>query len=212
MDTIVESTPRGFWQTFRDRLTAVYEDTFEAVLHDAAVLDDQKLEKLRQDRFFRLETLLYETAETHGMPVSTKVIGDNQHNYVLVNCGGICLTQCYVPTVGDLPKPAKFRERLSMMSTISDQQRLLLGDEPVGIREPSRYFGLLTHNPIGSRFNAEEQRLGHLQFGVPWSGCTSWAARLLLTEIVSSYLPASEEPGKARPKWKQRRERPQGEA
>src|SRR3546814_4478945 len=72
---------------------------------------------------------------------------------------------CALPiSIGAMPKPARFRERLAAINDIMRSPRLDLGDEPREVLLGKRFYGLLAHNPAGKRFVESDRRLGMIQF------------------------------------------------
>src|SRR3546814_3527725 len=66
----------------------------------------------------------------HGIPCSATILAENNRHYVYSTKGDIALTQVYVPAIGAMPKPARFRERLAAINDIMRSPRLDLGVEP----------------------------------------------------------------------------------
>ena len=112
------------------------------------------------------------------------------------------MTQSYVQAIGELPQPARFRERLANSMKLP---RLDLGDEPSDAFEMRDLYGLVAHNPIGRRFNKDEQRLGMIQFCLPAEDYDAWAVEFTFSEIVSAYPSGTKrvEPRRS-PTWKRR--------
>jgi hypothetical protein len=110
------------------------------------------------------------------------------------------MTQSYVQMIGNMPQPAKFREKLA---NSMDLPRLDLGDEPSGAFVMRNLYGLIAHNPIGRRFRSEEQRLGMMQFCLPSADCKAWAVEFTITEILEAYpaIPKRDAPSRSLP-WK----------
>lgn len=203
--TLVRDVPKGFWEDARNRARQTYLDIFHEVAAYPNMLADQRSEKLHYDRFFRMEHLISMLAEEYGFAWSPNVLQENGHHYVYAARGTVGLTQTYVPAIGDMPKPAKFRERLAAMNNIAARPRLALGDETQEIFSARTFYGLLAHNPVGKRFTESEQRLGMIQFCVPAPGCTKWEAQYAIEEIVSAYdaVAPAQKPDRSLP-WKKR--------
>ena len=187
ISTIIRDYPRAFWQDFRARGRQVYLDEFHAVLNDKNLVHNHRLHKLLQDRHFRMEHLLSSVAQEHSLAVSSTLVVENNRRFVYVANGNLGLTQSYVKTIGAMPKPARFREQHAAMNEISRSPRLDLGDEPSGVILGKDYYGIIAHNPIGRRFDEDCQRLGMMQFCVPFGDCSGWAAELTIEELLSAY-------------------------
>jgi hypothetical protein len=200
MSMIVRDTPQGFWTDLRPRAQNIYADTFAEVKTDAQVHPDQKIDDLLQRRHFRMEKLLIDLAQAHGLSSSMSLIIQNDRHHAYVFKGDVAMTQSYVQRIGELPHPARFRERLASSMKLP---RLDLGDEPDGAFIIRNLYGLIAHNPIGRRFREEEQRLGMIQFCLPAEDCKAWAAELTIAEIVAAYPaePKRSEPRRS-PTWK----------
>jgi hypothetical protein len=174
---------------------------------DPNVVGEQRIDKLYQDRHFRMEHLLTMLAREHGLACSSTLLSENNRHYVYCAKGAIGLTQTYVPAIGAMPKPARYREQLAAMSDIPKFPRLDLGDEPSEVLLGKDFYGLLAHNPIGKRFSEHDQRLGMIQFCAPVKDCSEWAVQITIEEIVAGYERVA--PGKKadrRLPWKRRGE------
>jgi hypothetical protein len=100
VSTIARDTPRAFWLDVRVAARHAYADTFEQVRNDPTALNEQRLDKLYQDRHFRMEHLLATAAEQHGFACSRTILAENNRTYVYATKGAIGLTQAYVPSIG----------------------------------------------------------------------------------------------------------------
>lgn len=191
LSTIVRDFPRGFWEDGRAAARQAYLDVFHQIAADPNLVVEQQLDKLYQDRHFRMEHLLATVARKHGLPSTSTLLATNSRHYVYVAKGSIGLTQAYVPAIGAMPKQARYRERLAAMSAIPKTPRLDFGDEPREVLIGKDFYGLLAHNPAGNRFTEQDQRLGMIQFCVPVNDCSEWAIELAIEEILSEYETAA---------------------
>ncbi|MEX1036271.1 MAG: hypothetical protein WDZ54_09960 [Sneathiella sp.] len=202
LSMLVRDIPEEFWSDLHALGKIVYADTFAEVENDPSVVADQKIDLLLQRRHFRMEKLLVDLAARHGLSSSMSLILQNGRCHAYVFKGDVSMTQSYVKCIGDLPQPAKFRERLA---NTMELPRLDLGDEPDGAFIMPKLYGLVAHNPLGRRFVENDQKLGMIQFCLPSVDCKAWAVELSLTEISSVY-PST--PSKAKPSrslsWKAR--------
>lgn len=187
LSTIIRDLPHAFWQDFRARSRQVYLDEFHEVLNDQNLVPNHRLHKLVQDRQFRMENLLATVALEHSLTVTPTLVIKNNRSFVYVTNGDVGLTQSYVKTIGAMPKPARFREQHAAMNNISRSPRLDLGDEPSKAILGKDFYGIITHNPVGRHFDEDCQRLGMMQFCVPFDNCSEWAAELAIEEILSAY-------------------------
>lgn len=200
---IVGDTPRDFWADGLTGARQAYPDVFQQVRHDPNLIDDQRIDFLYQSRHFRMEHLLKRLAERHGVAYSPTLLVDNGRKYVFASKGRVGITQAYVPAIGDMPKPARFRERHSALNAIVAAPSFDFGLEPAELLLPKQFYGVITHNPVGRRFEEVDQALGMIQFCVPVAGCTSWAAQFTLHEIVAAYAVEKPEAKPERgPDWK----------
>ncbi len=181
---IIQNIPAQFWRDLRSLAVIVYADVFAEVSADKNVLADQKIDDLLQRRHFRMEKLIIDLAGKHGLLHSMSLIVQNNRRHAYVFSGGVAMTQSYVQAIGELPQPAKFRERLARSMGLP---RLDLGDEPAGAFVMPNLYGLITHNPVGRRFYPEEQKLGMIQLCLPSSDFKTWAAELTVAEILDTY-------------------------
>ena len=187
LSTIIRDTPKSFWEGSRVRTRQTYTDIFHEVAADPNVVPEQRIDKLLQDRHFRMERLLSDLAASHGFACSPTILVENNRHYVYATKGAIGVTQTYVRTIGETPQPARYRERLAALNAIPRSPRFDLGDEPREVLIGKDFYGLLAHNPVGRRFVEGEQRLGMLQFCVPVDDCSTWAAQFAIEEIVAAY-------------------------
>lgn len=199
LSTIVHDIPRKFWEDARTRMKQSYMDMYHQVDADPSVVQVQKLDKLYQDRHFRMEYVLTTLAKDHGFTCSSTLLKENNRAYVYAAKGAIGLTQAYVSSIEAMPKPAKFRERLAELNNIPNTPRFDLGDEPKEIMLGKDFYGLIIHNPAGKRFTEEHQKLGALQFCIPTAECKGWAVQLTMEEILAEY-PVTKTDRK--PEWK----------
>lgn len=198
--TIIRDIPSGYWEELRARGLNVYADTFAEVEADPNVHPDQKIDDLLQRRHFRMENLLVQLAVRHGLLHSMNLIVQNNRRHAYVYCGDVGMTQSYVQAIGDMPHPAKFREKLANSMGFP---RLDLGDEPPGAFVMRNLYGLIAHNPVGRRFDQSEQRLGMMQFCLPSNDCKSWALEFTISEILGAYPSAvKQDTIKRSPSWK----------
>ena len=197
---IVRDIPAQFWRDLRALAVIGYADVFAEVSADKNVLPDQKIDDLLQRRHFRMEKLIIELAMKHGLSHSMSLIVQNNRRHAYVFKGGVAMTQSYVQAIGEMPQPAKFREKLAHSMGLP---RLDLGDEPDGAFVMPKIYGLIAHNPVGRRFNSEEQKLGMIQLCLPSGDCKAWAAELTVAEILDTYpvAPKTDVPKRSLP-WK----------
>ncbi len=184
LSMIVRDTSAEFWNELRSRSIIVYANTFADVENNDGVLPDQKIDFLLQTRHFQMENLLIDLAKRHGLSHSLSLIVQNNRRHAYVFNGDVSMTQSYVQAIGNLPQPAKFREKLASTMKLP---RLDLGDEPEGAFILRQLYGLIAHNPIGRRFQKEEQKLGMIQFCLPSSDCKAWALEFTIAEIADAY-------------------------
>jgi hypothetical protein len=179
-----------------------YIDVFSQIKNDPNMVLEQRIDRLRQDRHFRMEHVLSSLSDRHGIAKSHTSLAENSQHYVYAAKGDIGMTQSYVPTIGDLPKPARYWERLA---SANDIPRLDLGDEPPEVLIGKQYYGLIAHNPVGRKFDADEQKLGMVQFCVPSQDSKIWALELSIEDLTSAYPEDKKDAEtKREPVWKDR--------
>ncbi|MBJ7534578.1 hypothetical protein JDN40_10725 [Rhodomicrobium vannielii ATCC 17100] len=202
VSTIIRDIPKPFWVDLRAMARQAYLDVFSQISNDPNMVREQRIDRLRQDRHYRMEHVLSSLADRHGIAKSHTVLAENSQHYVYATKGDIGMTQSYVPAIGELPKPAKYFDRLAGANEIP---RLDLGDEPPETLIGKKYYGLIAHNPIGRKFDAEEQKLGMVQFCIPSGDGKAWAVELAIEDLTSSYLEDKKDAGMKRdPMWKDR--------
>jgi hypothetical protein len=201
LESITQNVPRGFLDDFQRRTVNAYREKFHDVMHDPTALSEQRLAKLIQDRMFRMDWELAQAAKACGMPVTSKPLPENAWSYTYVVAGSFGLTQSYVPAIGALPKPAKFRDDLA---TAAGVPRLPL-DDPKEIYQIKDFYALFAHNPLGKFFTEDEQQLGTLQFCIPCKDMNDWTFAMSFAELLSYYPAMAKKPRATRaPTWKQR--------
>ncbi len=111
------------------------------------------------------------------------------------------ITQSYVQALGDLPHPAKFRERLAEAAKCPR----LPFDDPEEIFAVKEFYALFAHNPVGRTFTEDHQRLGSLTFCVPSKDMRGWVTEISIPELISFYpaRKAARKSGRG-PTWKRR--------
>jgi hypothetical protein len=211
--TLVGNLPKGFWDDLRARVAQVYADVYREVLNDPNILDEQRLTFLYQRRHFRMEHLLLTLAKEHGLSVSANLLIANNQSYVYAAGGVVSFTQHYVAAIGEMPKPARFRERHAAMNNIAAIPMFDFGDQPAALLESKEIYGLIVHNPVGKRFTESDQVLGMIQFGVPNPDCAEWAFELNVHDIAAAYAAARKTKKKddRGPSWKQKKDEKRGE-
>jgi hypothetical protein len=197
------SLPLGFWTDLQARARQVYLDVFNQTLNDPGLLPEQRIDSLYQQRHFRMEFQLKTLADAYGLAASPTLLVENRRRYVYVSGGSVGLTQAYVSTIGELPKPARFRERLSALNKILLEPGFDFGLEPRELLKPKAFYGVIAHNPVGKRFDETDQTLGMIQLCVPMDGCRAWAAQFTLQELIGAYEDGTRNKKQERgPVWK----------
>jgi hypothetical protein len=193
LSTVVADTPHAFWHRLAERTKFAYGDAYSSVAGDPSLLEEQRSQKLFQERYFKLEYGLISAARESGVPASAQLIGTNLCYYAYAGRGRIGLTQSYVQVSGDMPSPAAFRTQLAEMAEFTRTSRLDLGDEPRELILPKQVFGVVLHSPVGRKFTEGDQKLGAMGFFVAYKDYSGWAAQLAVSEILAAYKPAAVE-------------------
>jgi len=189
LSAVVADTPQGFWRTLGEKTQFIYGEAFSAVAADTALLDEQREQKLYQERYFKLEYGLVAAAKENGVAASAKLIGTNRCYYAYAARGRVGMTQSYVKNSGEMPSPAAFRKQLAEMAEFRRIYRLDLGDESTELVTPKQVSGIILHSPVGNRFTEAEQKLSAMDFCIAYDDYSGWAVRLALAEIVAAYTP-----------------------
>ncbi len=191
LNAITADTPQATWQRIVDRAKATYASSYGIVASDPLLLDEQRAQKLFQERYFKMEHAIIAAARETGVAASAQLIGTNLCHYSYVARGRVGFTQSYVKSTGEMPSPAGFRKQLAEMAEFKRVSRLDLGDEPSELLTPKAVNGILLHSPVGSKFSKEQQMLGAIGFYVAYDDWTGWAVELTLPEILSAYQPTA---------------------
>jgi hypothetical protein len=202
LSRIVGNMPETFWRRLVELAQRAYPETYSAVTTDPELVVDQRPQKLFQDRYFKMESVLMTAAREAGVPASSKLVGSNRCYYCYASIGGVGTTQSYVPVSGEMPTPAAFRRQLAEMTQFEREPRLDLGDESTSILMPTVVSGIVLHSPTGRAFTAAQQMLGAIGFFVPYRDYSGWAVELPLLEIISAYKPQDKREDRAAPKRK----------
>lgn len=205
LSTVVRDTPEQFWTDARAGVRQEYLALFHEIAADPNVIAEQRIDKLYQDRHFRLESLFLSIAKKHGFSASTTILATNNRCHVYAVRGALGLTQAYVQTIGALPQAARYRERYAELIGIPKQRRFDFGDEPEPVLIGKDFYGVITHNPVGRRFTEADQRLGMMQLCIPVHDCSEWAVELPVDVILAAYErsgPSMPAPSARDPKWK----------
>jgi hypothetical protein len=200
--TIVRDIPKQFWLDLRGMARQTYSDVFSQIAADPNLVPEQRIDLLRQHRHFRMENVVSVLADRHGIVKSHTLLAENSQHYVYATRGEIGMTQSYVAAIGELPKPARYWERLA---SANDVPRLDLGDEPPEVLIGKSYYGLIAHNPVGRHFDQDAQKLGMIQFCVPTKDGKAWAVELAIEELAAAYpVDRKEVVPERKPAWKGR--------
>ena len=167
LNAITEDMPQATWQRIVDRAKGTYGSSYGIVASDPSLLDEQRSQKLFQERYFKMEHAVIAAARETGVAASAKLIGTNQCFYGYVARGRVGFTQSYVKFSGEMPSPAGFRKQLAEMAEFKRASRLDLGDEPVELLTPKSINGILLHSPVGTKFSKDQQMLGQLGSMLP---------------------------------------------
>lgn len=208
VSTIVRDTQRAFWEDVRTGTRRTYSDVYEEIRNEPNVIHEQRMDKLYQVRHFRMEHLLATIAQKYDWAYTSTLLVENHRCYVYVTKGAIGLTQAYIPAIGAMPQPARYRERHAALNDIVRVPRLDLGDEPREVMLGKDFYAILAHNPVGKRFAETDQRLGMIQVCVPTKDMSEWAVELSIEEIIGEYKsePPSKKPDRRLP-WRRRADR-----
>lgn len=196
---VVEATPEALWRRLSALAKFIYGEAFGIVSTDPALIDDQRPQKLYQERYFKMEHALMTAARESGVSASSKLIGTNLCHYAYAATNGVGMTQSYVSVSGEMPSPAAFRKQLAEVARFERAPRLDLGDEPAELILPNEITGIVLHSPVGRKFSKDDQQLGAIGFFVPYRDYRGWAVGLPLVEIMSAYKPVAEREDRAAP-------------
>ena len=67
LEIITREMPQRLWRRIMERWRSAYMDVFSSVRADSMLLDEQRIQKLYQDRYFRLENDLIAAATDVGL-------------------------------------------------------------------------------------------------------------------------------------------------
>src|ERR1700693_1746160 len=89
LSTLIADTPQGFWRALEEKTQFTYGEAYSTVTADAALLDEQREQKLYQERYFKMEYALVAAAKENGVPASVKLIGINRCYYAYAARGRV---------------------------------------------------------------------------------------------------------------------------
>ncbi|MGY2804243.1 hypothetical protein [Bradyrhizobium sp. USDA 4506] len=185
--TVLRDTKLPFWRGLQNGMEWAYDESFQSVVNDTRVLEDQKPAKLLDERFYVAERALRQAAAETGMISTGQKISSNDWNYTLVRGGAVAMVQSYVQTPSEMARPAKFRETMSAMNTFLSAPQFDLGDINPKVFELSAINGILIHGPVGKRFDESEQRLGFLNFAVADESYRTWGLNIPVAEVITRF-------------------------
>ncbi|MGY4572969.1 MULTISPECIES: hypothetical protein [Bradyrhizobium] len=185
--TLLKDTKLTFWKRLQSAMEWAYEDSYQSVLNDPRILEDQRPANLLDLRFYVAETALQRSATETGLVSTGQKISINGWNYTLVRGGGVSMLQSYVQTPIELARPAKFREAHSAVNTFLSAPQFDFGDLDPKIFSVALVSGIVIHGPAGRNFDLENQRLGFLNFAVPDETYRTWGLNFSVQEIIARF-------------------------
>lgn len=196
--------PKGFLKDFQYRTSIAYKEAFKETELSSSILQEQKLQRLIAVRYFHVESAFKKASENYGLSFTAKQLPENSFRTGYVSCGHFGFTQSYVQCIGDLPQPAKYREKLA---SAGNAPRLPL-DEPSDIYKPKQHYAIFTHNPKGKYFSEEMQSLAELRLSIPYNDMKGWVLNISIMELIAHY-PADDKKVSAHraPTWKRKQKR-----
>lgn len=185
--TLLKDTKLTFWKRLQNSMEWAYEDSYQSVVNDPRVLEDQRAANLLDQRFYVAETALQRSASETGLVSNGQKIRINSWNYTLVRGGGVSMVQSYVPTPADFARPARFREAHSAVNTFLSAPQFDFGDVDAKVFDVALINGIIIHGPAGKEFNEHSQRLGFLNFAVPDDSYRTWGLNFSVLEIIARF-------------------------
>src|ERR1700690_705537 len=91
LSTVVADLPQGFWRSLGEKSQFTYGEADSAVSADTALLNDQREQKLYQERYFKMEYALVAAAKDNGVSASAKLIGTNRCYYAYAARGRVSM-------------------------------------------------------------------------------------------------------------------------
>jgi hypothetical protein len=185
--TIIKDTKLTFWKRLQSSIEWAYDDSYQSVVNDPRVLEDQRSANLIDQRFYVVETALQRAASETGLVSTGQKININSWNYTLVRGGGVAMVQSYVQTPADFARPAKFREAHSAVNTFLSEPQFDFGDVDPKVFSVASVNGIIIHGPAGKNFDEQNQRLGFLNFAVPDETYRTWGLNFPVLEIIARF-------------------------
>ncbi len=180
----MRETKLTFWKRLTNWFEWAYSDAYQGVANDPNILPDQRSAKLLDDRFYFAEKALQSSAKESGLITSGQKIAINNWNYTLVRAGGVCMVQSYIQSPAEMARSAKFRETHAAVNSFVNSPQLALGDVEPSIFDVAKVNGIITHGPIGKRFEEDDQQLAFLNFSIPDESCSVWGINISVAEII----------------------------
>jgi hypothetical protein len=185
--TMLRDTKLTFWKRLQNAMEWAYNDTYQSVINDSRVLEDQRASNLIDQRFYVAETALQRAASETGLVSTGQKISINGWNYTLVRGGGVSMVQSYVQTPADFARPAKFREAHSAVNTFLNAPQFDFGEVDTKVFSVASINGIIIHGPAGKNFEPNSQRLGFLNFAIPDETYRTWGLNFSVLEIIARF-------------------------
>ncbi|MGD0193140.1 MAG: hypothetical protein ABSD74_20585, partial [Rhizomicrobium sp.] len=202
--------PVAVWKGLGDQVPWAYAEAHDSAENDPRVLPDQASFKAAQDRHFFLEYTLSTIAKETGSAFVSSIVLENGWRYGIFRAGKVTFTQKCVGSYGEIPPPAKFRERLAESNGFIRQGKFAFMRDAVKVTE-AEINGVLIHGPESRSFRSPGfSRPAFICYAVPFPDYSGWVAKYELAELVASYIAAQPKSKKPEPKWKSEQKRDRG--
>ena len=185
--TLLKDTKLTFWKRLQNAMEWAYQDSYQSVVNDPRVLEDQRAANLLDQRFYVAETALQRSASETGLVSNGQKIKINGWNYTLVRGGGVSMVQSYVSTPADFARPARFRETHSAVNTFLSAPQFDFGEVDPIVFDVALINGIIIHGPASKDFDERSQRLGFLNFAVPDDTYRTWGLNYSVLEIIARF-------------------------
>lgn len=204
-EMLLEDIPPGFVNELLAAMPTIYLESFNTMMNDPALGQEQAKGVLGHYRRARAETLLQETATRHGIDAKLVQPAAGGCTHIRVRMGRFQFVMCHVISRDAFPQHSDEREQSAKVNECIAQMSLL--EEHVSL-STGEVFGIIIHTEITGR----KEEFGSIKVGFPDPDWNGWAEEPIdlaeISDIQAKRYQKREDPREnlqkqlAKPKWK----------